>query len=170
MIPRPGICGAVVDEVCCRIVCDKSPCRPTSDAPGVWRPRLHSEICTFIAGIKRFESRSNQYFDIGSRVVSLPGEFAVAGIESGKPATHSELTPRIADEHVIVDHDRSHRDGFTLLDIGEMRLPQLLACVRVKRDRVAIERIEKDFSAIENSAARNPIAACFAFRGGRGTR
>src|SRR5206468_2277092 len=39
-VPRPGIAGAVVDQVRFGVVADPAPHRPAADLPRVWRPRL----------------------------------------------------------------------------------------------------------------------------------
>ena len=82
-----------------------------------------------------------------------------------QPAAYAEFPAAVADEHVPLDDDRRHRDALANVDVAELRFPDLLSRGCVDRSTIAVERVDENFSVVENGAAIHDVAARHALRG-----
>ncbi|MGY2937866.1 hypothetical protein ACVWZ6_007468 [Bradyrhizobium sp. GM6.1] len=158
-VPWARIGCAVVDQIEFGIVGDPSPHRAAADLPAVGRPRLHAEILALETVVERLEVVADQHVLVRARGVGAPRNGPGVFIERGDPAAHAHLAAAVADEHLALDHDGSHRDGLALVDLPELRMPQLLAGLGVDRDRVVIKRVEEDLAVVEGESAIDHVAA-----------
>jgi hypothetical protein len=85
-------------------------------------------------------------------------------VQRRQPAAHAHLAAGVADQDLVLDDERRHGDGLTLVQIAELRHPLFLACRRIERDRAVIERVEKDRSIRVDEAAIHHVAAGDALR------
>ena len=146
------------------IVADPAPDGAAADLPGFGRPGLDAEVLALVHRIEGLEPGADQHVLVGAGVERLPRELAAAFVERRDPAANAHLAARIADQHFAVGDQRRHGDRLALLDVAELGPPDLLAAVRVDRDRLPVERVEEDLAGVIDRAAVDRVAAGDALR------
>ena len=157
-VPRPRIRRAVVNEVELRVVRDPAPHAGAADLPLIARPARYAEVFAAIESVERFEVPADEYILIRPGVVGGPRDLARCGVKRLDPSAHAELAAAHADEHVPLYDERRHRDGFTDVDVADLRHPLLFARRRIERDGARIERIEEHPATIDDEAPIHDIA------------
>jgi hypothetical protein len=88
---------------------------------------------------------------VGNRV-ERPQQLAVLGVERLEEAAHAVLAAVGADQHLALDDGGRHRFRVALFRIGDLRLPQQLAGLRVERDELGVERAHEQPVALDRDA------------------
>src|SRR4051812_25385254 len=75
-VPRPGVAGAIVDEIELRIVGDPAPYRAAADLPRLRRPARNAQILALFGFIKGLEAGSDEDILVRAGAVGAPDNFA----------------------------------------------------------------------------------------------
>ena len=159
LVPRPGVAGAVIDQIERRIVRDPSPYRAPAGLPRITWPRRDTEILAAIVGVKRFELRANLHILVGANVVGAPDLLPRRRIECGDPAPHSHLSTARANDDLPLHHDWRHGDRLAAGEIAHLRSPDLSPARCVDSNRVSVEQVVEDFAVSVGSATIHDITA-----------
>ena len=159
LIPRPGIAGAVINEIERGIIGEPAPHRATTCFPCVARPRRSAEVLPPIVGVERLEFRTDLHVLVGPDVVGAPDFLSSSCIERGDPSAHSHLATARPHDDFPFHHYRRHRDRLAAGEITHLRAPYLIAGDRVDRDGVPVEQIIEDPSVGVRGTAIHHVAA-----------
>ena len=168
VIPRTRVRCSVVDEIQLRVVRDPAPHRAAAVAPGVGRPRVDAEIPAAVGGVERLEARADEDLLVGPGRIGAPRDRSGPAIERRQPAAHAQLAAGIADQHLVLDDERRHRDRLALVHVAQLGDPLLFAARGVECDGAVVERVEEDRAVRVDDAAVDDVAAGDAL--GRGQR
>ena len=149
-----GIAHAEVNQVELRVVRDPSPHRTAAAPPRVAGPGRRPKSG---AAAERFRAYEHQ--GVRSHVVRGPDDLPGREVESLDPAVNAELAARWSDDHAIACDKRRHRRRLALIDIGNLRFPDLLPAPGIDGDRVSIQQVVDDLAVGVHGAAIDRVAA-----------
>ncbi len=132
---RTGIADTPVGQVERRIVGGRHPRRSAAGLPGVAAPG-------FVAGLAG-----------SGNGVEAPHFLSRARIEGRDEAADAVLAAAEADEHLVLDDERRHRDRVAKLGIAHRHVPERAAGRGIERDQVPVERAGVDDVAKDRDAA-----------------
>ncbi len=69
-------------------------------------------------------------------------------------AAHAQLSAAVSGDHDVSDHHGRHGRGFSIADVTDLRLPDLLPAIRIDGNRVGVERVVNDLAV---GVARSPV-------------
>src|ERR1044071_6304557 len=87
--------------------------------------------------------------------VEGPQQLAGTRVIRLEEAADAVLAAVGADQHLVLHHGRRHRLAVALLGIGDLRLPDALAGVRVERDQPRVHRTPEELAARDRSAGKS---------------
>ena len=87
-----------------------------------------------------------------------PDDFPGREVQPLHPAVDSELAARWPNDHAIARDKRRHRCRLTLIHVGDLRLPKLLATLGVDRDGVSVQQVVDDLAVSVDRAAVDRVA------------
>src|SRR6185503_20798630 len=151
-------------EIQLGVVGQPAPHRAAAGAPALARPGGDAEILSLVHRVMRLEAGTDEHVLVGTRAIGAPRDLPRARVERREPAAHAELAAAVADEDLVLDDQRRHRDRLALVDVAKLRDPLRLAALGVDRDGAAVERVEEDAPAGVRGAAVDEIAAGDALR------
>ena len=152
------VAGAVIDEIELRIVGDRSPHGSAAGLPAVIGPTARAQINAAV--VRRLEGTCpGQHVLIRSDVARGPDRAPALEVQALDPAVDPELAAGCADDDAILDHQGRHGRGLTIAEVGDLRVPQLPAGVRLDGYGVAVEQVIDDLPVCIERTAIDGVAA-----------
>ena len=158
--PQSRITRSVVHQVQVRIVGIPAPRRTAAPLPLIAGISADAEILAGFAVLRvlRIGLRRQPHILIAAGGEEMPRHLAVGEVVGRDRAARRELIATESDEHLVGDDDRRRRDGFTVLGIGALHHPVLLAGCGIEGNHVAVERAEHELAVCVRQSSIDSVA------------